>query len=83
MRIKDLPLDIRRMAFEEAKLQRNKVTLESDINKIDTFHWQNTKYGNRFWLLCEKGCFKEARFVIDLEYSPTKELILLIKHLLK
>lgn len=83
MRIKDLPSDIRRMAFEEAKLQNNKVTLESNINKISTINWSTSKYGVRFWQLCEQGCFKKARFVIDLDYSHTKELIHLIKHLLR
>jgi hypothetical protein len=83
MQIKELPSDIRRLAFEEAKLQKIKITLESDINYLNTFDWFKCKYNFRFWQLCEQGRFQEARFLINLNYSMTKEIILLIKHLLR
>jgi hypothetical protein len=79
MKIKELPRDIQKLAYQEAELQKTQVTEESDIDESATFIWDKSRYGVRFWELCYIGDFEVARIKIGIKYSKTKEIIDAIK----
>jgi hypothetical protein len=83
MKIKELPRDIKKLAYEESKLQKTEVTKESDLNESTTFIWARSYYGSLFWSLCYAGDFKAARIKIGIKYSIVKQIIDTIKELLK
>lgn len=83
MKIKDLPRDIQKLAYQEAKLQKTQVNEESDLDESTTFIWVTSYYGSPFWSLCYAGDFKAARIKIGMKYSIVKQIIDAIKELLK
>jgi hypothetical protein len=83
MKIKELPRDIKKLAYQEAELQKTQVTAESDINESTTFIWNKSRYGVRFWELCYIGDFEVARIKIGIKYSKVKQIIDAIKDILK